>query len=68
MEQRGKRLTGTLGGAGQPDFLRTLMKLQAQGRFPLEKLVRTYPFADINQTIDDSDAGSVVKPILRMAA
>ncbi len=64
---QGKRLVGVMGGGGQtPAFHRSLMHLQAQGRFPLEKLVRTYAFADVNKAIDDSDAGTVVKPILTM--
>lgn len=56
-----------MGGGGQtPAFHRSLIYLQAQGLFPLEKLVRTYAFADVNQAIDDSDARTVVKPILTM--
>jgi aryl-alcohol dehydrogenase len=63
----GKRLIGVMGGGGQsPMFLESLMKLQVQGRFPLEKLVRFYDFAEINQAIDDSDRGVTVKPVLRM--
>ena len=42
------------------------MRLQAQGRFPLERLVRRYPFAEVNQAIDDSDAGEAIKPVLVM--
>ena len=42
------------------------MNLQAQGRFPLERLVRRYAFEDVNQAIDDSDEGNTVKPILMM--
>jgi aryl-alcohol dehydrogenase len=64
----GKRLMGIMGGGGQtPDFQLALMRLQAEGRFPFEKLVRWYDFADINRAIDDSDAGEIVKPMLRMA-
>lgn len=63
----GKRLIGVMGGGGQtPDFLVSLMELQRDGRFPVQKLVKFYEFADVNQAIDDSDAGSTVKPILRM--
>jgi aryl-alcohol dehydrogenase len=43
------------------------MQLQAASRFPLERLVRTYDFAEIERAIDDSDSGAVVKPVLRMA-
>jgi Zn-dependent alcohol dehydrogenase len=45
-----------------------LMKLQLQGRFPLEELVNFYDFAEINQAIDDSDNGKTVKPVVRMRA
>jgi aryl-alcohol dehydrogenase len=63
----GKRLIGVMGGGGQsPQFLESLMELQLQGRFPLEKLVRFYDFAQINQAIDDSDSGVAIKPVLRM--
>lgn len=63
----GKHIIGVMGGGGQtPEFLQSLMELQLQGRFPLEKLVRFYDFADVNQAVDDSDAGTTIKPILRM--
>jgi aryl-alcohol dehydrogenase len=66
---QGKRIIGVMGGGGQtPLFLESLMELQRQGRFPLEKLVRFYDFAEIDQAIDDSDQGRTVKPILRMPA
>lgn len=35
--------------------LKSLMELQRQGRFPLEKLVRFYDFAEIDRAIDDSE-------------
>ncbi|MBB4638080.1 NAD(P)-dependent alcohol dehydrogenase [Longimicrobium terrae] len=64
----GKRIIGVLGGGGHtPDFLVSLMELQRDGRFPLDKLIRFYDFADVNQAIDDSDSGRTVKPVLRMA-
>lgn len=65
----GKRVMGVMGGGGQsPMFLESLMQLQLQGRFPVERLMRSYPFAQVNQAIDDSDAGVTVKPILKMPA
>jgi aryl-alcohol dehydrogenase len=65
----GKRLVGVMGGGGQtPEFLVSLMELQRDGRFPLQKLVKFYDLADVNQALDDSDAGTTVKPILRMPA
>jgi aryl-alcohol dehydrogenase len=63
----GKHIIGVMGCGGQtPRFLESLMELQRHGRFPLEKLVRFYDFADVNQAVDDSDAGITIKPILRM--
>jgi aryl-alcohol dehydrogenase len=63
----GKTLTGVMGGGGTaPDFHLALMRLHADGRFPLDRLVRRYPFAEINKAIDDSDAGTTIKPILIM--
>ncbi len=47
-----------------PDFHLALMRLQAQGRFPLERLGAALFFAEVNQALDDSDAGEAIKPIL----
>jgi hypothetical protein len=64
-----RRATELMGGGGQtPQFLVSLMELQRDGRFPLERLVKFYDFEDVNQAIDDSDAGRTIKPVLRMAA
>ena len=63
----GKTVRGIMGGGGTtPDSHLALMRLQAQGRFPLERLVRRYPFAEVNQAVDDSDSGEAIKPILMM--
>jgi len=67
MLHEGKTLTGVMGGGWQtPDFLLAIMNLHRDGRFPLEKLVRRYRFDEVNQAIDDSDAGIAIKPILMM--
>jgi aryl-alcohol dehydrogenase len=39
--------------------------MQARGRFPFEKLVKIYPFEQIQAAIDDSTSGRTVKPILK---
>ena len=41
-----------------------LIDLWKQGRFPVDKLVKTYGFADINSAFADSESGAVVKPLL----
>lgn len=49
--------SGTLG-------LEALLRLHAAGRFPFEALVRTYPFAAVNEAIEDGLAGTTVKAVL----
>jgi aryl-alcohol dehydrogenase len=64
---QGKTLRGIVEGDANADaFIPTLIRMQAQGRFPFEKLMKIYPFADIDQAIADARAGTTVKPVLRM--
>ncbi|RFS83108.1 NAD(P)-dependent alcohol dehydrogenase [Actinomadura spongiicola] len=63
----GKRIVGTLGGGGRGQVLiGTLVELNRQGRFPFDRLVRFYELPDIEQALDDSRRGEVLKPVLRM--
>ncbi|MEU0751376.1 zinc-binding dehydrogenase, partial [Streptomyces albogriseolus] len=41
-----------------------LIGLWRAGRFPFERLIRTYPLSDINEAERDCDAGRTVKPVL----
>jgi len=41
-----------------------LIDLWERGSFPIDKLVKTYPFADINSAFADAASGAVVKPLL----
>jgi aryl-alcohol dehydrogenase len=34
------------------------------GRFPIERLVRTYPFKAINEAAADAESGRTIKPVL----
>jgi len=43
-----------------------LIDLYRQGKFPFEKLVRYYPWEEINQAVADSVSGLTIKPILVM--
>lgn len=64
---RGLTIRGILEGDSDPDsFIPELIGYVRSGRFPLAKLVRTYPFADINQAIADQHDGHCVKPVLLM--
>jgi aryl-alcohol dehydrogenase len=62
----GKTLRGIVeGDSVAEDFIPKLIKLQQQGLFPIEKLVRFYKFDEINSAVADSLSGEAVKPILR---
>jgi aryl-alcohol dehydrogenase len=51
-----------------PDtFLPVLIELWQQGRFPVDRIMTHYDFADIDQAARDAEDGTVVKPVLRMA-
>jgi aryl-alcohol dehydrogenase len=41
-----------------------LIELYRQGRFPFDKLVKFYPFDQINEAVRDSESGVTLKPIL----
>lgn len=63
----GRRVMGILGGDSDiASFLPELIEHHLAGRFPYETLIRTYPFARINQAIADGESGTVVKPVLVM--
>jgi aryl-alcohol dehydrogenase len=41
-----------------------LLRLRAAGELPVEKLVRTYAFTDIEEAIADMESGATIKPVL----
>jgi aryl-alcohol dehydrogenase len=45
-------------------FIPRLVELWKQGRFPLDKLVKTYKLDDINTAFTDSASGATVKPVV----
>jgi hypothetical protein len=54
-------------GSGRSDELITIiMSLYAQGRFPFDRLVQYFDLADVQTALEQSYAGEVIKPILRM--
>jgi aryl-alcohol dehydrogenase len=63
----GRRLMGIVEGESVPDvFIPTLIRLYQAGQFPFDRLVKFYPFEEINQAIHDSENGKAIKPIVRM--
>ncbi len=63
----GRSIRGIVEGDAVPQtFIATLIDLYRQGRFPFERLVTFYPFERIEDAVRDSEAGTVVKAIVRM--
>ena len=58
-------LHGIIQGSAVPgEFLPRLMELQRAGRFPYDRLISTYDFADINRAFADLEEGIAIKPVL----
>jgi aryl-alcohol dehydrogenase len=65
----GRRYVGITEGDSVPQvFLPALVDLVRQGRMPIEKLIRKYPFDQINEAATAIASGEVVKPVLTFPA
>jgi len=63
----GRTVRGLLGGEGQSEqLLPTLVELHAQGRFPFDRLVQFFALDEVNEAMEASARGEVLKPVLRM--
>ena len=61
----GLTVTGIIEGDSVPDeFIPELVDHYRNGRLPVDKLVRTFPLADINSAVKLQHDGGVVKPVL----
>ena len=62
----GRTVRGIIEGDSVPDvFIPQLVDLWAQGRFPFDKLVRFYPLEKINDAVQASERGEVLKAVVR---
>ena len=65
----GKRVIGILGGSGRSTALiGTLIDLHRQGRFPFDRLVSWFDLDHVEEALEASHRGEVLKPVLRMPA
>jgi aryl-alcohol dehydrogenase len=63
----GRTVRGIVQGDSIPElFIPALIDLYLQGRFPFDRLITFYPFAQINEAAAASEHGETVKPVLRM--
>ncbi|WP_441249277.1 NAD(P)-dependent alcohol dehydrogenase [Kitasatospora sp. McL0602] len=64
---RAPRIVGVNQGSAVPArFLPALAALHRAGRLPVDRLVRVYPFAEIERAAEAARSGEVVKPVLLM--
>lgn len=67
--QGGRTIRGVVQGDSRPrEFIPRLVDLYLAGRFPIDRLIHHYDFADINQAAADAVSGTAIKPVLRMPA
>jgi aryl-alcohol dehydrogenase len=63
----GKRVVGILGGEGRSvSLIAALIALNAQGRFPYDRLIQKFPLDQVNEALEASHRGDVIKPVLEM--
>jgi aryl-alcohol dehydrogenase len=64
----GRGLRGIIEGDSVPDeFIPTLINLHVQGRFPFDKLITPFDFDRIQEAVEASERGQVIKAVLRMS-
>jgi aryl-alcohol dehydrogenase len=64
---KGVRIQFVMGGSVVPRlFLPKMIQWYKQGRFPVDRLVTTFPFSQINEAFAAARSGQAVKPVLLM--
>jgi aryl-alcohol dehydrogenase len=65
--QGGRTVRGVVQGDSRPrEFIPRLVDLFMEGRFPLDRLITRYDFADINRAAADATSGATIKPVLTL--
>lgn len=68
LQLKGLIVRGVIEGDANPKvFVPQLVKYYLEGRFPVDRISRLYPFERINDAIADAASGAVVKPLLRIS-
>jgi aryl-alcohol dehydrogenase len=64
---KGPRIIGANQGRSVPRVvIPALIDHFLAGRMPFDRLIRTYPLANINDAIHDMHTGATIKPVLLM--
>lgn len=63
----GRVVRGVVEGSADPaTFIPELIGYYQEGRFPFDRLIEMFPFADIAQAIEAGESGRVIKPVVTM--
>ena len=63
-----RTITGIVEGESVPSvFIPKLIELWRAGRFPVDRMIRTYGLDAINEAAEDAERGDTIKPVLTMA-
>ena len=63
----GRFVRGIIGGDARAQlFIPKLIDLWSQGRFPFDRLIKTYPLSEINEAVQDAESGKTIKPVIEM--
>lgn len=61
----GRKLFGIVEGEAKSDaFIPEMIQWFQNGKFPFDKLIRFYPYTEINQAIEDTKSGAAIKPVV----
>lgn len=61
----GKKIRGIIEGEVDPlKFIPTMLEHYAAGNFPFDRLIKTFPFDQINEAIDAQHKGECIKAVL----
>jgi aryl-alcohol dehydrogenase len=61
----GRRIAGVTEGDSNPEgFIPALVALWEEGRFPIDRMMKKYPFEDLDKAADDAHSGAVIKAVL----
>ena len=65
----GKTIRGSIEGDSDPQvMIPQLVDWLLAGSLPMDRVVSTFPFEDINAAVAAAEDGSAIKPVLRLAA
>lgn len=62
----GRTITGvTLGDSETQSLIPALVRMATAGAFPVDRIIRHYPFEEIQQAAEDVRSGKTIKPVLQ---